>query len=214
MHIKSEIKDSVLIWQLSRPDRRNALGPILAEELWVKVNELAKNLPTWPDPSSAPRLLAIKALSDMGDKDPIWIAGGDLRELSELKNPIDGRNYAKRMAEVCLALQTLPIPVVALIDGLVIGGGIEFALAADLRFATKRSRFHFKQLELGLSTAYASAGRLTHLVGASRAMNWLLRSSTLTARAAWEAGLITELVDSENGLEKELMRLRGDIMPL
>lgn len=211
MHIQTESKDSVLIWQINRPDRRNALGPILAEELWAKVSELGNLLPTWPEASPKPRILAIKALSDMGDRQAIWIAGGDLKELSQLKDRAEGRKYAETMAKVCLALQKLPIPVVALIDGLVIGGGVEFALAADLRFATKRSIFHFKQLELGLSTAYASAGRLTHLIGAARAMNYLLRSSKLTAQKAYEAGLITEVVDDASGLDKELFRLASDV---
>lgn len=214
MHVQTESKDSVLIWQINRPDRRNALGPILAEELWAKVSELGRFLPSWPKGGDAPRILAIKALSDMGDRDPIWIAGGDLKELSALKTQAAGRNYAETMAKVCQGLQNLPIPVVMLIDGLVIGGGLEFALAADFRFATKRSSFHFKQLELGLATAYASAGRLSHLIGAARSMNYLLRSSKVSATEALTVGLITEVVDDANGLDRELERLKIDIEKL
>jgi enoyl-CoA hydratase len=214
MHIKSEIKDSTLEWRLDRPDRRNALGTSLAKELWIKVCELQRDLSSWPHSVGAPRVLAIRALTDQADKSPIWIAGGDLQELNKLKEPSAGREYAKLMSDVCLTLQSLPIPVVALIDGLVIGGGIEFALAADFRFATERSHFHFKQLELGLSTAYASAGRLSQLVGASRAMSWLVRSSRVTAQGALEAGLITELVNSEQDLGRELQHLCRAIEPL
>lgn len=211
MHIQSETKDSVLIWQINRPDRRNALGPILAQELLEKLNDLQKKLPTWPDASSRPRLLAIKAVTAKGDSEPVWIAGGDLKELSQLQSPHEGRKYAETMARVCQGLQALPIPVAALIDGLVIGGGVEFALSADFRFATKRSTFHFKQLELGLATAYASAGRLTHLLGASRSFDWLVRSSKISAFKAYDCELLNELVDDVAGLEKELDRLLADI---
>lgn len=214
MHIKTETRDSVLIWQINRPDRRNALGPSLAQELSEKVVELENFLKKDSMVLAKPRILAIKAMSDLGDSSPIWIAGGDLRELSELKDPAAGRKYAETMAEVCQSLQALPIPVVALIDGLVIGGGVEFALAADLRFVTKRSVFHFKQLELGLSTAYASAGRLTHLIGASRAMNWLLRSAKVSAQTAFELGLVHELAEDEAGLNRELDRFKTDITRL
>lgn len=214
MHIQTESKESVLIWQINRPDRRNALGPIIAEELWAKVSELGRLLPRWPEASAKPRLLAIKAFSDKGDDHPIWIAGGDLKELAQLKEKAEGRKYAETMSKVCESLQNLPIPVVMLIDGLVIGGGVEFALAADLRFATRRSSFHFKQLELGLSTAYASAARLTHLLGAARSMNFLLRSSRISALEAHDIGLITELVDDAGALDCELSRLAGDILKL
>ncbi len=214
MHIKSETENSVLVWQINRPDRRNALGPILAQELREKLEELKQKLPTWPSKDAPIRALVIKALSDKGDSRPIWIAGGDLRELNELKTEAEGRSYAEIMSQVSVALETLPIPVLAVIDGLVIGGGIEFAIAADVRIATKRSRFHFKQLELGLATAYASAGRLTQLIGASRAMHWLLRSQSISAETAFHAGLVSEIYDDKEDMEQGLKSLLADILRL
>ncbi|MBC7660645.1 MAG: enoyl-CoA hydratase/isomerase family protein [Chitinophagaceae bacterium] len=215
MHIQTETRESVLIWQINRPERRNALGTILAQELWEKTHALQKVLPPWHElPSSRPqtiRLLAIKVTPNKADRDPIWIAGGDLKELSQLTTPEEGRKYAETMTQVCQALTELPIPVVALIDGLVIGGGIEFALAADFRFATTRSRFHFKQLELGLATAYGSAQRLIQLIGVSKAMDWLLRTQILGAQEALRHGLIHETVGSPEDLDDALKRLTSQI---
>ena len=218
MHIQSETKESLLIWQINRPERRNALGTILSQELWEKTQQLRKNLKDWQDlPGDSPlpiRVLAIKAAPTTADKAPIWIAGGDLKELSELKTAAEGRKYAETMALVCNALYDLPIPVVVLIDGLVIGGGIEFALAADFRFITQRSQFHFKQLELGLATAYGSAQRLTQLVGVSKAMDWLLRSKRVTAEAALQSGLVHEVLDRMEDLEDELAEFVDQIKRL
>ncbi|RYZ59910.1 MAG: enoyl-CoA hydratase/isomerase family protein [Proteobacteria bacterium] len=218
MHIQVETKESLLIWQITRPERRNALGTILSQELWEKVKELQINLEAWQDLPGAlnepPRVLAIKVASTKGDSSPIWIAGGDLKELNELKTPAEGRNYAETMARVCEGLYNLPIPVVVLIDGLVIGGGIEFALAADFRFVTHRTRFHFKQLALGLATAYASSQRLIQLVGVSKAMNWLLRSKMVTAQDALNSGLVHEVLDSTQELEDELSEFVDQILSL
>lgn len=211
MHITSESEESVLIWQINRPDRRNALGPILAQELLTMIEDLKQRLPTWPKTSEKPRLLAIKTTPDRDHSTPIWIAGGDLKELSQLEESAEGRRYAETMSLVCQGLEELPIPVVALIDGLVIGGGIEFALAADLRFATKRSVFHFKQLELGLATAYASVARLGRILGPSRSLHFLLRSSRIAADKAFDLGLIHELVETAQDLDEELLRLKNDI---
>lgn len=218
MHIQSETNDSLLIWQINRPERRNALGTILSQELWEKTRELQKNLKAWQDAAGDEpppfRALVIKAAPIAGDKAPIWIAGGDLKELNELKTAAEGRKYAETMALVCNALYELPIPVVALMDGLVIGGGIEFALAADLRFATQRTVFHFKQLELGLATAYGSAQRLTQLVGVSRAMDWLLRSKKVSAEMALSAGLVHEVLDRAEDLNDELAECLDHIKSL
>jgi len=218
MFIKSETNDSVLIWQINRPERRNALGTILAQELWEKTQHLQKSLETRQDVPGARgdslRVLVIKATPTASDKVPIWIAGGDLKELSELKVPAEGRKYAETMTEVCKVLQDLPIPVVALIDGLALGGGIELALAADFRFATARSTFYFKQLELGLATAYGSSQRLIQLVGLSKAMNWLLRAKRLTAAEALNAGLVHEIAADAQGLERELAAFVAQIKQL
>ncbi len=205
MHIHAEIHNSVLVWQINRPDRRNALGTILAQELWEKTEQLARSFAEAQAAAAArpaPRLLVVKTKPHPADESPIWIAGGDLKELSLLKDPREGRRYAETMAKVCEALYHLPIPVLALIDGLVIGGGIEFSLAADLRFATSRTVFHYKQLELGLATAYGSAARLTQLVGVSRAMNWLLRSQHVGAQDALAAGLLHEVVATPEALDE------------
>ncbi|MBC7530030.1 MAG: hypothetical protein H7318_00520 [Oligoflexus sp.] len=96
MHIQSETKESLLIWQINRPERRNALGIILSQELWEKTQQLRKNLKDWQDlPGDSPlpiRVLAIKAAPTAAAKAPIWIAGGDLKELSELNDFLKNSN--------------------------------------------------------------------------------------------------------------------------
>lgn len=217
MHILSETHDRVLIWQIHRPERRNALGSIVSQELWEKVKQLQNEMSAWHESkteNAAPyRCLVLKARVAPGPN-PIWIAGGDLHELDELQTVEAGRAYAERMARVCHSLQNLPIPVIAVIDGLVIGGAIEFALAADLRLCTARSSFHFKQLELGLATIFVSSQRLVKTLGLSRATDCLLRRRRVTANEALNWALVHDVAADEKSLESLLQKTLSDMRGL
>lgn len=206
MHLSVRLEDGILFWQLQRPERLNALGPTLGQALLDALQKLQEQLAGWPrsDGTNSPpvRALVLSAAPiAREDGPPIWIAGGDLKELASLATPGEGRSYAWLFAELCLGLQDLPIPVLTLIDGLAIGGGVELALAADLRLATRRSSFHFKQLEVGLATGYGSCQRLVALVGQARATDLLFRCRRLSAEEALHCGLINELASDEQDLQ-------------
>jgi enoyl-CoA hydratase/carnithine racemase len=206
MYISVQKQDSVLIWTLDRPDRLNALGPLMGAELLQLTLQLEQDLhafasnPTLEEPPY--RCLVLRAQPvRRGQNPPIWIAGGDLKELAQLSAPADGRAYASEWAQIALILQGLPIPVLAAIQGAAIGGGAELALAADLRLATRESSLHFKQLEVGLATGYASCQRLVSLVGQARATDLLLRCRKLSAEDALSLGLINDLAENDEDLD-------------
>lgn len=217
MHIRTESKDRVLVWQIHRPERRNALGTILSQELWEKVKHLQNEMSAWRKSDTAEpapyHCLVLKATVAPGPH-PIWIAGGDLHELNELQTIEAGRAFAERMARVCHSLQNLPIPVIAVIDGLVIGGAIEFALAADIRLCTDRSAFHFKQLELGLATIFVSSQRLVRTLGISRATDCLFRRRLVDAKQALDWGLAHEVAADSEALEVLLQKTLTDMRDL
>ncbi len=213
--------ESFLHWQLQRPERRNALGPTLGQALRQALDALQSELKLWQeqnDLSLSPPYRGLVLSADVSGSNapstPVWIAGGDLKELAQLSTPQEGRAYATSFATIGQDLQNLPIPVIAAIDGLVIGGGVEFALAADLRISTQRSAFHFKQLEVGLSTGYASCQRLVALVGEARATDLLLLRRCLSSSDAKAYGLLNEVVEDQteligllNSWEKEFSAL-------
>ncbi len=215
MHLSVSTDGKVMNWHLHRPDRFNALGPSLGQELLNALRALQGTLADWDrkDGSREPaiRSLVITATAvHIGRESPIWIAGGDLKELQSLVEPSEGRSYAWLLAELCSGLQDLPIPVIAAIDGLAIGGGAELAIAADLRLATQRSAFHFKQLEVGLATGYGSCQRLIALVGQARATDLLLRCRRLSATEALPLGLVNELVEKPDDLAQSIKELTHD----
>jgi len=207
MYISIHKQDSALVWSLDRPDRFHALGPLIGAELLQLSINLENELRPFADNNSLQeppyRCLVIRAHPvRRGNNQPIWIAGGDLKELAQLEQPADGRAYASEWARISSILQSLPIPVLAAIQGAAIGGGAELALAADIRLATKESSLHFKQLEVGLATGYGSCQRLISLVGLSRATDLLLRCRKISATEAQALGLINDIAENDEELEK------------
>ena len=111
-------------WHISRPERLNALGTILA-------GELAETLDfTRRQPPAGIRAIIITAETVVRGDRSIWIAGGDLKELSQLKQKSEARKYAKGMRSFCEGLEHLPIPVVTVIDGAAIGGTKQLSVVA------------------------------------------------------------------------------------
>jgi len=188
-------------WHICRPERLNALGTTLARELTDTLEYARDHL------APEVRAVVITAETVVKSGQAYWIAGGDLVELSELNQKHQARDYAKTMREFCEGLEALPVPVVTVVDGSAIGGGAELALAGDLRLATVRSTFEFKQLKLGLATGYGSACRLVDLLGKSKVQSLLYLCSSIDAETAHREGLIHSLISSATSEEIALQLL-------
>ncbi len=205
-----DVKKGVGTITLNRPDRFNALGPTLAHQLKeVLLNNFAflkypKKKFSAPIPSE-PRCLIIRANPVFSKKQnaAICIAGGDLKELAHLKKR-DALKYVRDFAQICLWLEKLPIPVITVVEGTCIGGGVELFLAGDIRICTKNSTFHFRQLEIGLPTGYGSTQRMLKLFGHSRTQFLLYTSSHVTSETSIEIGLSHFLCADQKILKKTL----------
>ncbi|MFV0463050.1 MAG: enoyl-CoA hydratase/isomerase family protein [Nostocoides sp.] len=127
---------------------------------------------------------------------PMFAAGGDVKEMVEW-------DYAaavwgsRALGDACDALAALPIPVVAAISGLALGGGLEVALAADLRVCTDNARLGFPEVQLGLIPGAGGTQRLPRVVGDSRAKDLILTGRTLKAPEALSIGLVDRVVAAD-----------------
>ena len=139
-------------------------------------------------------------------KGALWIAGGDLIELAALQDKTEGRRYAGMMSEALRLLRRSGRLVITAVDGAAIGGGAELALAGDIRLATERSYFEFKQLRAGLATGYGSARRLVDLIGLARSERLLYFCEKISAAEAAQLGLVHRLADSSAGVSLSSLR--------
>ncbi|MEY4632035.1 MAG: hypothetical protein RIQ81_2155 [Pseudomonadota bacterium] len=204
VHVKEE--GNVETWTISRPERFNALGTTLARELNARVDDLHRRIVNWQaDPDNNPlpiRALVIKATPSRRGRSPVWIAGGDLKELAALTAREEGRNYAAMLSRFCRCMEELPIPVIAQIHGAAIGGGAELALAADLRFGSKMTRLEFRQLRVGLATGYGGTKRLVNLVGKAQAQRLIFLGGDILADECLRLGLLHHVATDEIQLDE------------
>jgi enoyl-CoA hydratase len=169
--------------QLSRPEKKNAIDAAMAGEL----HEVCRDLET------TPRSLVISGSGG------VFAAGADLAEMRDRRSPqaLAGINsfLFRRIAQ-------LPMPVIAAVDGWALGGGAELAYAADFRIATVDARFGNPEVSLGIAAAAGGSWRLAALVGEPMAKHILLAGRILDAQEALSAGLVTEVVASEDLLDR------------
>jgi enoyl-CoA hydratase len=129
-----------------------------------------------------------------------FCAGDDVKELPGF-SPEYARELSHRQAELYLALERLPQPVIALVHGDAFGGGCVAAYSADMRIARHDARFAMPEIKLGWPPGYGIA-QLTALVGKSRALEMCLMGQPVHATRALEWGLISEIVPGVSLLKR------------
>jgi enoyl-CoA hydratase/carnithine racemase len=129
-----------------------------------------------------------------GAGDRVFVAGGDLKELSAIRTLDDARAMAATMRSVLDRVATLPVPVLAAVNGDAYGGGAEVAVACDIRIAADDVRCGFNQVALGIMPAWGGIERLTALLGRGRALALLTTGRVLDAATALDQGLFDEVV--------------------
>jgi len=123
-----------------------------------------------------------------------FAAGGDIAEFSR----IDAATYEvnlRRVRDTLQLLEALPMPTIAAVDGPAVGGGMELALACDVRIAAAGTRFGFPESRLGLLAAAGGTQRLLAAVGKGRALELLYTGRLLDAAEAQAIGLVEQVVD-------------------
>lgn len=177
------------IW-LNRPEKGNALTMAMIERLGTIVDELAGDRDT--------RVVVVRG------RGRFFCAGGDIAEWGRLAPLEMGRDWISRGSDVFARLAALPQPVVAVINGHALGGGLELAMAADLRIAVQSASLGCPEATLGMVPGWMGTGRLAELIGLARARHLLLLGTPVSAAQACEWGLVTAVADDEGDLDSRL----------
>jgi enoyl-CoA hydratase len=127
-----------------------------------------------------------------------FVAGTDIAQFLEFKSGEDGIAYEEQMEDYLAAVETLPMPTLAVVEGVATGGGLAIAACCDLRVATPGSRFGIPIARtLGNCLSVANVARLIAALGVSRAKRVLLLSELIGAEEALAGGFLTEIVAPE-----------------
>ena len=165
----------------------NALSYQAKEEIAACLEEIAA------DP-------AVRCLVIHGAGGRAFSVGSDIKEFPEVTARRLGRQRAVHEHAVYNRLDFFPVPTVAAIEGHCLGGGLELALACDLRVAGETSRLGLPEVKLGVFPAGGGTERLPRLIGEARARELIYTGEPVDAREAWRIGLINRLAPASQAL--------------
>jgi enoyl-CoA hydratase/carnithine racemase len=175
---------------LNRPQKGNALTMPMIDRLRGLAEELAADRET--------RAVVVRG------KGRFFCTGGDIEEWGRLSPNEMGRDWILRGIDVFDRLASLPQPVIAALNGHALGGGLELAMAGDLRVAVKPARLGCPEATLGMIPGWMGTRRLAELVGPSRARHLLLLGAPIPAEQACDWGLVTAVAADEAALDIQL----------
>lgn len=173
---------SIAVLTVNRPKALNALNAETFAELSAALDAVV-DVPE------------IGALIVTGGGDRAFVAGADISELAELEDVYQGRELALGGQDVMQTVANLPIPTIAAVNGFALGGGLELALACDVRVASPGAKLGLPEVSLGLIPGFGGTQRLARLIGAGPALDLMLTGRQVTAEEALRLGLVNYVAD-------------------
>ena len=193
-HVKVTAEDRIAIVTIDhRPV--NALDRQTLQELGAAIDAIAADT-------------TIKVVIITGGGSLAFVAGADIKEVSQLGSIEAAKEMARLGQSVFLKLQRLTKPVIAAINGVCLGGGLELAMSCHLRISGDRARFGQPEMTLGIIPGWGGTQRLPRLIGRAKATEWILTGDVVMAQEAYRLGLVNQVVPQDQVLKaaKDLAR--------
>ncbi|HUP88397.1 MAG TPA: enoyl-CoA hydratase-related protein [Longimicrobiales bacterium] len=178
--IKLEKRGAIAVVTINRPDKLNALNAVTVGEVRRAFEEIREDK-------------ALHGAIMTGEGQKAFIAGADIAELSQM-TPLSGTQVSRAGQDTLRIIETMPIPVIAAINGFALGGGLEFALACHMRIASENAKLGLPEVKLGIIPGYGGTIRLPRLVGRGRALEIMLSGEMIDAQEAYRIGLVNRVV--------------------
>ncbi len=174
--VERDAASGIVQLRLDRPPRLNALGVAMTEALRCAVDDA--------------RDATVLVIRGSGRS---FSAGADLKERQAMDEAAR-RAHNRAINTMVDAVAAAPMPVIAALNGLAFGGGCELALACDLRIAAESATIGLTEARIGVIPGAGGTQRLPRLIGISRALEMMLTGEPISARRAWEIGLVNDVV--------------------
>lgn len=193
--ILTELHDDVYILTINNPAALNALNTEVLTDLNAAIDEVAA-------------MPSIRVLIITGSGRS-FVAGADISEMSTM-DAAQGKAFGRFGAAVFRKIETLPIPVIAAVNGFALGGGCELAMACDLRIASEKAKFGQPETGLGITPGFSGTVRLPRLVGPAKAKELIYTADIIRADEALRIGLVNavaapeELMDTAMALARKI----------
>jgi enoyl-CoA hydratase/carnithine racemase len=182
--------DGIVIVTINRPERMNALDrPTLAAG-----RDFIRDIHY----DQSARVLVVTGAGDRA-----FCAGADLKE-REMMTMVEVRQYIQYIRDTFTEVENLPIPVIAAINGVSMGGGTELALACDLRVMDPRAKIALNETSLGIIPGGGGTVRLPRLVGRGRAKDIILTARWVEAEEALSIGLVNRVATEGKVLDEAI----------
>lgn len=184
----------IYLLTVNRPQALNALNAATLDELVLALAQVAA------DP-------AARALLVTGAGDKAFVAGADISEMQQL-TAAQAQAFSEKGMRVMHALEGLPVPAIALVQGYALGGGCELALACDWIIAGEQAVFGQPEVNLGIPPGFGGTQRLARLVGRARALELVTTARQVRADEALAIGLVTQVVPAAELRERGMAAAR------
>ena len=173
---------------VNRPSKLNALDDLTIAELSAAMAALDDDD-------------AVGAIIVTGAGEKAFVAGADIQVLAK-QGVLDGKENARRGQALTLRMENCRKPVIAAINGFALGGGLELALACDVRFASDNAKVGLPEVSLGIIPSYGGTQRLPRLVGSGVALQMILQGDPIDAQEALRIGLVNGVFEQASLLDE------------
>ena len=188
--------DGVRTIRVNRPDKLNALNAATLNALDAAFADAASD-----------DAVRVVVLTGSGPK--AFVAGADIAEMNAL-TPVQGRDFSLRGSRMMRRVEKLPKPVIAMVNGFALGGGLELAICCNLRIAADSAKFDQREINLGLIPGFGGSQRLLRLCGRAATLELCLTGAPINAERALQLGIVNRVVPAAE-LEAETMKLAAQL---
>jgi enoyl-CoA hydratase len=188
--------DGIAVITINRPEALNAFTSADLGTLLATVKE-----------TGADRSIRVVILTGAGERS--FVAGADIKEMAN-KSTEEGRQFGVLGHSVANALEAIPQPVIAAVNGFAFGGGCELALASQIRIASENAQFAQPEVSLGIPPGWGGSQRLPRLIGPGLAAEMIFTARRVKADEALRIGLVNA-VYSIAELMPQVIALAGQI---
>ncbi|RJS79223.1 crotonase [Candidatus Bathyarchaeota archaeon] len=178
-----EKNDGVATITLNRPEALNAFNDEVVNEVLQALEDAEKD-----------ENIRVVVLTGAGEK--AFSAGADIKTMKGF-NALKARELSLLGEKLCSAIEKLEKPVIAAINGYALGGGLEVAMACDLRLASEKAKMGQTEINIGLIPGWGGTQRLTRLIGKTKAKELIFTGKIIDAKTAEQIGLVNMVIPAE-----------------